>query len=837
MLIIRLTLILTAILVPCLKADEAQPTRSQRSTLETLRSQAAAAGLDKNATVKEILRRLFAKETQSIKAPGTRKPSIEELLEQLERLLTSYDVNTDPEKLELLTLLKREASRIGLYPRPVLQLKEAMPTSNPEISVASLLAQEGFTWSPYAEPPYQKDKTSLNTPSPTEPRSRVYALGDCEGKTHILQSFIKKQKGCFTISEVQQGPSAPFIMTENGLRKEVWVSMANKDALFVFIGDTPDHGPDSLNFLRFLVELKKAFPYNVVLLLGNRDINKLRFLTELGAGRNNVNTRPVPLKWLGMPFEDAAQKKTAGAETFVYSDADGLPMTSSPGPIPKLKWMLENTMGAANAFNSRRQELQNLLGSNAAVNDDLVYKSLVEEDLAAATGEDGKDGLMRQYLLLADMFFLHTPSKTLFVHGYVGESCLFKYPSTYSDNPIKYENADTILSWLEGINTWAHEGILNALNKESIESKDIESLLAYVEPKNTEERDANKAAITHKESIVQNRYCGGHNNPSLQSLPLPYINVLKKNDIYRVVVGHTPYGSIPVLMKETSQTTFGNPFEVCIIDNSYSETLTDKNNPDFNSYVVIEGDKVIINGLIAIGGEHIPIETSNADPLVGYVFEPGLANIVARLPNGRYLVYVKRGFKSYYYALLEETIRDCISEARTIEDVLGALFFTDALIPKKDSKDYIEERDTSENKTNLDPQKIKVENHIYSLQVTEAPQGGPLGRGGKNLRYRITQEELNEYMSGLRDLQEFTFQKQPNITPIEGKLYLNGKLKILKKLPDGRFVIEVQNRRYQPETSEPKWLKAVMAPQRLQEYLTQQRPLDDLTRIQIQEVK
>lgn len=50
---------------------------------------------------------------------------------------------------------------------------------------------------------------------------------------------------------------------------------------FVFGGDSVDKGSYDIRFVKDLLNLKKKNPDRVVLLIGNRDANKLRFHSEL----------------------------------------------------------------------------------------------------------------------------------------------------------------------------------------------------------------------------------------------------------------------------------------------------------------------------------------------------------------------------------------------------------------------------------------------------------------------------------------------------------------------------------------------------------------------------
>ena len=64
---------------------------------------------------------------------------------------------------------------------------------------------------------------------------------------------------------------------ENGTCKLV----LKEGCYFVHGGDVVDKGNGDIRLCRQLVDLKKRYPNRVYLLVGNRDLNKLRFSAEL----------------------------------------------------------------------------------------------------------------------------------------------------------------------------------------------------------------------------------------------------------------------------------------------------------------------------------------------------------------------------------------------------------------------------------------------------------------------------------------------------------------------------------------------------------------------------
>lgn len=133
-------------------------------------------------------------------------------------------------------------------------------------------------------------------------------------------------------------------------------------ATLVFGGDTIDRGPAGRRVLRALVDAADRYPDAVVLLAGNRDINKLRLPREL----------------------------------------NGHPRTGAPtGPSADLlRWTLSRTMGAAEAFDHRAIEVEG-------------GEEVVESMLA----DVAEGGLLLAYLSRARLAF--RSAETLFVHGAV----------------------------------------------------------------------------------------------------------------------------------------------------------------------------------------------------------------------------------------------------------------------------------------------------------------------------------------------------------------------------------------------------------------------------------
>ena len=66
------------------------------------------------------------------------------------------------------------------------------------------------------------------------------------------------------------------------------------DCYFVFGGDAGDKRDGTIRFVKLMIKLKQRYPDRVFLLVGNRDANKLRFLSELTEHDLHACIPPLP---------------------------------------------------------------------------------------------------------------------------------------------------------------------------------------------------------------------------------------------------------------------------------------------------------------------------------------------------------------------------------------------------------------------------------------------------------------------------------------------------------------------------------------------------------------
>jgi len=350
--------------------------------------------------------------------------------------------------------------------------------------------------------------------SPNETPQNIAYLCDVEGRWEKIASFVKDN---------------PLVFFDEQGRLRV-----KDDALFVFGGDAVDRGPDSLRVVSTLLECKRAQPSRVILLAGNRDINKLRLAREL-AGRPLART-PEP-------------ERSAG------------------GPA-LLRWILANTMGAKDAFEHRREELSRSSGERAT--DEAVYESF--------RAEVGPSGALRA--LLRESALAFRAGDALFVHGGVCEQSFGVVPTGVISEDERHPEYRRIT---DDLNTWVDA--INAFYRGQIESYDAlaesapldrpapwAALVAYQAP--------HPGTKANQQSVVYGRTTDSCGNPLLPERSV--IDRLRRDGVHRVFVGHSPAGDCPSVLRYED-------FSMVFADNSYGRV-------ERGSQVLLMGPRTIARG-------------------------------------------------------------------------------------------------------------------------------------------------------------------------------------------------------------------------------------------------
>lgn len=325
---------------------------------------------------------------------------------------------------------------------------------------------------------------------------KIVVLGDVEGRGFTLDSFINN--------------SEAFVVSDSG---EIAIKPGYK---FIFMGDAVDRGDASLRVLQTILRLKETFPDNVVLILGNRDLNKLRLPIELSP---EALAQPPSSRIATQPYTEWLNEN--GYEIALFSD----------GPT-RLKWILSKTMGAPGAFEFRRQELKNTYGRD--ISDRNVFESFLSDF--------GKHGIMTRYLKAAQLGYYSQEQGTIVVHGGITKKSLGHIPGQ--------AYVEKIIDWIPQLNEWAQKNIRLMLDG-NIAGLDI---VNYQQPiPNT---------LSNDYSVVYSR-----NFNLLTANPeLPEKSVqqrLLSQGFHTLIVGHTPIGELPLVISN-------GKFRVLYTDNSAS---------------------------------------------------------------------------------------------------------------------------------------------------------------------------------------------------------------------------------------------------------------------------
>ncbi|HNV72877.1 MAG TPA: metallophosphoesterase family protein, partial [Candidatus Ozemobacteraceae bacterium] len=191
------------------------------------------------------------------------------------------------------------------------------------------------------------------------------------------------------------------------------------DAYFVFGGDAPDRFPGERHVLRELLRLKAESPDRVILIAGNRDVNKLRLPLEL----SDVAMKTSPRK--------------GKREYHVWCDEQ----KRVDSKATRLRWMLAKTMGSPDAFELRRNELAcETAVDQCAVSDQAVVDSYLED---ACPG-----GLFHRYLKAACL--MHRQGQTLYVHAGMPQASLGHVPG-------ERHRVARLDEWMKRLNEWYQE--------------------------------------------------------------------------------------------------------------------------------------------------------------------------------------------------------------------------------------------------------------------------------------------------------------------------------------------------------------------------------------------
>lgn len=159
----------------------------------------------------------------------------------------------------------------------------------------------------------------------------------------------------------------------------------------VFGGDVCDKGDGDLYVARELVGLKRRYPGRVHIILGNRDVNKMRFAHEL------ARSQPQPAPGANVDGEGEGSRCVAW-----WTDVRPLARDDAA----RCRWMLAHTMGSAvpDAFELRRQELARQQAAQQQRAAQAAKAAAAAQEAPAAVVDDGSARVLSLGAMLSSLF-------------------------------------------------------------------------------------------------------------------------------------------------------------------------------------------------------------------------------------------------------------------------------------------------------------------------------------------------------------------------------------------------------------------------------------------------
>ena len=306
---------------------------------------------------------------------------------------------------------------------------------------------------------------------------------------------------------------------------------------FVFGGDSVDWGSGDLRFVSELVSLHETYPGRVHIVLGNRDINKLRLLQELRPG----HLKSTSLKTLKQPYwtKKISQGKTPYEqymEAFHMSDDQEEEQKINHSIVSRLRWILRFTMGAPQAFELRKTELCLVKHQKQGIVEDVeVAKSFLSEIK--------KGGSLRKLLEIGKLGVII--GNTLFVHGGVHK---VNYGWLPNSNDVRCKNA---AEWISKLNEFKSKQMKGWDVFES-DVKDDDDHVATWSVRGGYTNRYGEDLLMYGMRMSPG---GGKVNPGVvyadyiesdnsgpRSVHEDVVSFLNRSGIQRVVVGHRPHG-------------------------------------------------------------------------------------------------------------------------------------------------------------------------------------------------------------------------------------------------------------------------------------------------------
>lgn len=453
---------------------------------------------------------------------------------------------------------------------------------------------------------------------------KILVMADIEGKWSKIQSFIDNSDNLLTVTELTVNHKCPL----NELYK--FGIKLGDDTHIVVLGDIMDKGTDNIKCLSFILQLKEKYKNNVHLIVGNRDINKLRFYFELKNDKNKDNTNLfgnkfylgdgyVPKKCFWKTLYEKRWDTKFDGDDKIESEKESIKNSKiNRKDILKLKFLLRETLGCPDMFKDLKIELNSAGHCNNECydkvqdnitqdynnykeykkDDEIVYDKFVNELILSP------DSMYKQYLDNANLYYL--AENSLFVHGGISEEIVNKKDELEKELEEENKTFKKIFKKCKYIST---------TNK--VEDNDKINIYTYL-------FNIQEAGIKNNNNGCDNWVDNSANNESLimcrpwdivgnhfTFVPLKeeVTDKLVKNEIKRIFYGHSPVGNIPIIYEHYKKEDNKENDEKSSKKVEFTEIMCDTSFSNNSSIFCIKLD----NEIISIKGKYSDKKCESTD--------------------------------------------------------------------------------------------------------------------------------------------------------------------------------------------------------------------------------
>lgn len=259
-------------------------------------------------------------------------------------------------------------------------------------------------------------------------RRRITFLTDVEGDREYLERYVRRSKVlmfCDAAPSLERDGSSLFFPYDHA------IDFRSDDDVLVFGGDVWDQAGADLYVIRQLLHLRRRHPDRVHFVMGNRDINKMRMVSELG-GPGEAQCPPWPRRGASVRKGGGNVAAPRGGNQEEEEEV------VSRDPVERLKWILAGTMGSPRAFENRRWELAHERGSTVTDMD------VVESYRSSCHPRSGE---ISEYLANAKLVICL--GEALFLHGSLPVTGVLSVHEEVNASESPWSDLTPFMPWLE----------------------------------------------------------------------------------------------------------------------------------------------------------------------------------------------------------------------------------------------------------------------------------------------------------------------------------------------------------------------------------------------------